>query len=122
VNFIIVVLLCFIYAIFNVSGAALIKWELQKVQLSGYWDYVLFLLRFKVIGGFAIVFLSALIMIKALSLSKISLVNSMSTGLNFTLTLLVGYIVFQDRLTTTHYFGIILILAGTMFIALAERA
>jgi multidrug transporter EmrE-like cation transporter len=105
-----------------VSGAALIKMQLQQTTLVNFQDYVSFMIKPRVIAGFAVVFLSSMILIKALSLSKISLINSMSTGMNYSLTLLMGYFLFHDRLTLTHYMGIVLILVGVFVIALAERA
>jgi multidrug transporter EmrE-like cation transporter len=105
-----------------VCGAVLIKLELQKSALSSFGDYVSFMLRMRVIMGFAVVFLSAIILIKALSLSKISVVNPISTGMNFTLTLFVGYLIFQDKLTVLHYFGMLLILIGIILIASVEQS
>ncbi|MFM7233337.1 MAG: hypothetical protein ACKOZM_02025, partial [Flavobacteriales bacterium] len=74
-NFIPVVIYSIVYAALNVSGAALIKTELKNVKLSGISEYFFFLFRFRVIAGFAVVFISALVLIKALSIAKISLVN-----------------------------------------------
>jgi multidrug transporter EmrE-like cation transporter len=105
-----------------VSGAALIKSELKNVQLKGAMEYVLFLFRMKVFMGFAVVFLSSLVLIKALSVAKISLVNPIATGINFCLTLFLGYFLFQEKLTLTHYIGMILILTGIVLIASVEQA
>jgi multidrug transporter EmrE-like cation transporter len=121
-SFIIVVVYCLAYAICNVSGAALIKMQLQETSPVEFQDYIWFMLKPRVIAGFAVVFLSSMILIKALSLSKISLINSMSTGMNYSLTLIMGYFLFQDRLTLVHYIGIVLILVGVFVITLAERA
>jgi len=122
VSFYRVILFCAVYAICNVSGAALIKTELKHVELKKMMDYVGFMLRYKVIAGFAIVFLSAIVLIKALSIAKISLVNPIATGLNFILTLAMGYLMFQEKLTIAHYIGMVCILAGILIITTAEGA
>lgn len=120
-NFLPVVLYSILYAAINVSGAALIKSDLKNQSLSGISDYVSFLLRWRVIAGFALVFLSAIILIKALSMAKISLVNPMATGINFGFTLIVGYFLFHERITVSHYVGLALILAGILIISVAEK-
>lgn len=122
VNFLPVVLYSILYAAINVSGAALIKSDLKNQSLSGISDYITFLLRWRVIAGFALVFLSAIILIKALSMAKISLVNPMATGINFGFTLIVGYFLFQERITISHYVGLALILAGILIISVAEKS
>ena len=121
-NFISIIFYCVAYATCNVCGAALIKSELKDTQLRGFADYFNFLFRYKVILGFAVVFLSAFILIKALSVAKISLVNPIATGMNFIFTLLLGYYLFQEKLTALHYFGMALILVGILLITSAERA
>jgi multidrug transporter EmrE-like cation transporter len=122
VNFIPVVIYSIMYAAINVSGAALIKTDLKGKSLTGLSDYFLFLIRWRVIAGFALVFLSAIILIKALSMAKISLVNPMATGINFGFTLIVGYFLFQERITLSHYVGLALILAGILIISFAEKS
>ena len=121
-NFIPVVIYSIMYAAINVSGAALIKTDLKGKSLTGLYDYFLFLIRWRVIAGFALVFLSAIILIKALSMAKISLVNPMATGINFGFTLIVGYFLFQERITLSHYVGLALILAGILIISFAEKS
>ncbi len=121
-NFIPVVIYSIMYAAINVSGAALIKTDLKGKSLTGLSDYFLFLIRWRVIAGFALVFLSAIILIKALSMAKISLVNPMATGINFGFTLIVGYFLFQERITLSHYVGLALILAGILIISFAEKS
>jgi multidrug transporter EmrE-like cation transporter len=121
VNFIPVVLYSIVYAALNVSGAALIKTELKGSKLTGISEYFFFLFRFRVIAGFAVVFLSALVLIKALSIAKISLVNPIATGVNFMFTLVVGYFLFEERIGWIHYIGLILILTGILIISAAER-
>ena len=120
-NFLPVVLYSVVYAALNVSGAALIKTELKTSQLTGISEYFFFLFRWRVMSGFAVVFLSALILIKGLSIAKISLINPIATGVNFMFTLIVGYFLFNERISVAHYIGLILILAGILVISVAER-
>lgn len=120
-NFLPVVLYSIVYAALNVSGAALIKTELKTVTLNGLSEYFFFLFRLRVIAGFAVVFLSALVLIKALSIAKISLVNPVATGVNFMFTLAVGYYLFNERISLAHYIGLVLILCGILIISVAER-
>lgn len=121
-NFLPVVLYSVLYAAINVSGAALIKTDLKGRSLLSFNDYFLFLIRWRVIAGFALVFLSAIILIKALSMAKISLVNPMATGINFGFTLMAGYFLFHERITLSHYIGLALILAGILIISVAEKS
>lgn len=120
-NFIPVIIYCIVYAALNVSGAALIKTELKSAELAGLKEYFFFLFRFRVMAGFAVVFISALVLIKALSIAKISLVNPMATGVNFMFTLAVGYFLFEERIGWAHYVGLSLILMGILLISVAER-
>ena len=121
-NFFPVVLYSVLYAAINVSGAALIKSDIKNSTLNSVADYILFLLRWRVIAGFALVFLSAIILIKALSIAKISIVNPMATGVNFGFTLIAGYFVFNERIGMAHYLGLALILSGILIISIAEKS
>jgi len=122
VSFLPVVLYSVLYAALNVSGAALIKTELKTASLTGMKEYLFFLFRFRVIAGFAVVFISSLVLIKALSIAKISLVNPVATGVNFMFTLVMGYFLFSERIGISHYVGLALILAGIVVISVAERS
>ncbi len=55
------VLFCCLYAVLNVTGAAIIKWRLQGQTLSTLREWIMFLLDWRVIGAFALVFISALV-------------------------------------------------------------
>ncbi|MBD3306801.1 hypothetical protein GF339_10270 [candidate division KSB3 bacterium] len=111
-HYLIVITMCFLYALFNVSGAALIKLELPLHQLNGVAGYVRFLMTWRVICGFAIIGMSALIMFKALSLGKFSYVIPVATGINFSLTVLLGILLFKDKLSLISVVGLGLILLG----------
>ena len=106
-NSILIVFTCFLYAILNVSGAALIKSELPLHKLSGIMGYLRLLMTAKVILGFGIIALSALVMFKALSLGRFSYVVPLATGINFTLTVVLGIIVFHDTLSIFSIMGLI---------------
>jgi multidrug transporter EmrE-like cation transporter len=121
VNFLPVIIYSIVYAALNVSGAALIKTELKTAQLLGVKEYFFFLFRLRVMLGFAVVFISALVLIKGLSIAKISLINPMATGVNFVFTLAVGYFLFNERIGWAHYLGVLMILMGILVISAAER-
>lgn len=120
-NFLPIILYSVLYAALNVSGAALVKSELQTFKLVAMKDYLMVLFRLKVMAGFAIILISALVLFKALSLAKFSLVNPMAAGVNFVFTLAMGYFVFNDRLTVYHFIGLALILAGIIIISMSEK-
>jgi uncharacterized membrane protein len=113
-----VIILCFLYAVFNVSGAALIKTTLLHHRLNSVSDYIRFLLTWKVLCGFGIIMISALIMFKALSLGKFSYVIPVATGINFALTVLLGVWLFQDHLSLGSYVGLGLIGAGILVMSI----
>lgn len=106
------------YALFNVSGAALIKSELKNRLLTNAQDYIDLLFKLKVIAGFAIIFLSALIFFKALSLAKFSVVMPIAIGINFGLTILFGYFLFSEKITFFTFLGLALILGGIIIIGM----
>lgn len=118
---------CFFYAMFNVFGAALIKSALVTFKKEGHalnsaMDFVNFLLNLKVIIGFGVILLSALIMFKALSVQNFSYVAPLATGINFVLTVVVGVFIFGDKITLSQYIGITLILAGIIAMSLKQQA
>lgn len=120
-NFLPIVIYSFIYAALNVCGAALVKSELQTFKLVQLKDYFALLFRVKVMAGFAIILVSALVLFKALSMAKFSLVNPVASGINFVFTLGVGYFVFNDRIGWAHIVGLALILCGILVISMVER-
>ena len=115
-----IILACSLYAVMNTAGAAIIKNELKTHTLNSFKEYALFLFNFKVIGAFFIILLSALMMFKALSLGKFSLISPIATGINFFITVMIGYFIFKETLTIYHWLGLCLILLGIVVISLAE--
>jgi len=110
------------YAIFNVTGAALIKSELKDRSLTSMHDYLSLLFTVKVLAGFIIIFFSALIFFKALSLQKFSIVVPLANGLNFCITLACGYFFFSEKLSISSLFGLLLIITGIIIIGLSNRS
>jgi multidrug transporter EmrE-like cation transporter len=112
------IIFCFFYAVLNVSGAALIKWKLKGKVLNEFSDWFNFLLNIQVIGAFALIFVSALVMFKALSTADFSFVIPVSAGINFVLTLIAGYYIFKDKINFVSYIGFTLILSGIILLSI----
>ena len=116
-NFVIIIFCCVMYALLNSAGASIIKSQLQTVPLVSIRSYIQILLNVKVIGGFSLIFVSALVLFKALSLGKFSLIGPMSNGIHFICTITIGYFFFHDRLSVYQIFGLFLIITGILFIS-----
>jgi multidrug transporter EmrE-like cation transporter len=112
------IIFCFFYAVLNVSGAALIKWKLKGKVLNEFSDWFNFLLNIQVIAAFALIFVSALVMFKALSTADFSFVIPVSAGINFVLTLIAGYYIFKDKINFVSYIGFTLILSGIILLSI----
>jgi multidrug transporter EmrE-like cation transporter len=112
------IIFCFFYAVLNVSGAALIKWKLKGKVLNEFSDWFNFLLNIQVIAAFALIFVSALVMFKALSTADFSFVIPVSAGINFVLTLIAGYYIFKDKINFVSYIGFSLILSGIILLSI----
>ena len=112
------VLFCFLYALLNVSGAAIIKWKLKGRALSSFNEWFQFLLNVQVIGAFVIIFVSALVMFKALSTANFTFVIPVSAGINFILTIIAGYYIFRDQLNMVSFIGFTLIISGIIILSL----
>ena len=116
------ILYILLYATFNVCGAAIVKLQLKQTSLAGWQDWLtLFFNGYFIIAALFIVF-SALAMFKALSGSQFSFVIPIATGINFLLTVGVGYFLFQDRLSVVSYIGIIFIIAGILLLSLNNQS
>lgn len=112
------VLYCFLYALLNVSGAAIIKWKLKGRTLGSFNEWLNFLLNVQVIGAFVVIFVSALVMFKALSTEKITFVIPVSAGINFILTVIAGYYIFKDKLNVASFVGFTLIVSGIILLSI----
>ncbi len=112
------VIYCFLYAMLNVSGAAIIKWKLKGRVLNSFSDWLQFLLNLQVIGAFVIIFVSALVMFKALSAANFTFVIPVSAGINFILTIVAGYYIFKDHLNLASFIGFALIISGIILLSI----
>jgi uncharacterized membrane protein len=117
-SYFIIIICCVVYALLNSIGASIIKNQLQTVQLISIRSYINILFNIKVICGFGLIFISALVLFKALSIGKFSLVVPLSNGINFISTIIIGYFFFQDRLNMYQTFGLFLIITGILFISI----
>ncbi len=108
---------CFLYALFNVTGAILIKTKLKGKLLTSFGDWIKFLVDVQVIAAFALIFISALLLFKALSTGNFTFVIPVSAGINFILTIIAGYLIFKDQLSITHFVGFALIISGIILLS-----
>lgn len=111
-----------LYAAFNVSGAALIKWQLQGRSLETINEWLKLMLNITFIGAFLLIILSALAFFKALSTNNFSIIIPIATGINFIMTIAVGYYLFQDKLSLLSIIGFILIISGIVLLSLTNQA
>lgn len=111
------VLFCFLYALLNVAGAAIIKYKLKGKVLNSFNDWMQFLFTVQVIGAFVLIFVSALVMFKALSAANFTFVIPVSAGVNFILTVIVGYFLFKDSLNLASFIGFALIISGIILLS-----
>lgn len=112
------VVFCLLYAVLNVTGAALIKWKLKGRTLSAVNDWLKLLFEPQVIAAFALIFLSMLVIFKALSLANFTFVIPVSAGINFVLTVIAGYFIFKDSLNYISFIGFALIISGILLLSL----
>ena len=112
------VVFCFLYALLNVSGAAIIKWKLKGRALGSMGEWLQFLFNIQVIGAFVVIFVSALVMFKALSAANFTFVIPVSAGINFILTIIAGYYVFKDQLNIASFVGFTLIISGIILLSI----
>ena len=109
---------CALYALLNVSGASLIKWNLKGKLLSSLKEWINFFLNFQVITALGLIFISMLVVFKALSTANFTFVIPVSTGINFILTIIVGYYVFKDPLNFISFLGFGLIISGIILLSI----
>lgn len=109
---------CSLYAILNVAGAALIKWKLKGSALTNLKEWIYFLFDYQVLTAFALIFISALVLFKALSTGQFTFIVPVATGINFALTIIAGYFVFKDQLNFFSFVGFVLILSGVIILSL----
>jgi len=115
------ILYILLYAALNVTGAALIKWQLRNRALTDINEWIVFIFNPHFVVAFLFIVFSALALFKALSTNEFSLIIPLATGINFLLTILVGYYFFQDRLPLSSFFGFILIISGIIILSLNSQ-
>jgi multidrug transporter EmrE-like cation transporter len=112
------VLYCALYALLNVSGAAIIKWNLKGKVLTSFSQWINLLLNVQVIGAFVLIFISMLVVFKALSSANFTFVIPVSAGINFILTIIAGYFIFKDHLNMASFVGFALIISGILLLSI----
>jgi uncharacterized membrane protein len=115
-----IIIYCTLYAILNVAGAGIIKYRIHEKPLLNFTDWLKFLLQVHVLFAFFLIFLSALIMFKALSAGHFSITIPIATGINFIFTVLVGYFIFKNHITIETIFGCLLIIVGVFIVSLNQ--
>ena len=116
------ILYILLYAAFNVSGAALIKWQLKGKTLTTLGEWLGFIFNFYFVVAFIMIILSALSLFKALSTNNFSLIIPIANGINFDLTVMLGYYLFQDKLSFMSFVGFVLIIGGIVVLSLNTHA
>lgn len=116
------ILYILLYAAFNVSGAALIKWQLKGKTLTTLGEWLGFIFNFYFVVAFIMIILSALSLFKALSTNNFSLIIPIANGINFILTVMLGYYLFQDKLSFMSFVGFVLIIGGIVVLSLNTHA
>jgi multidrug transporter EmrE-like cation transporter len=112
------VLYCALYALLNVSGAAIIKMNLKGKVLTSLNQWLGILFNIQVIGAFALIFVSMLVMFKALSAANFTFVIPVSAGINFVFTIIAGYFIFKDQMSLISFIGFALIISGILLLSL----
>ena len=112
------VLYCALYALLNVSGAAIIKWNLKGKLLTSFNEWISLLIHPQVIGAFVLIFVSMLVIFKALSSANFTFVIPVSAGINFILTIIAGYYIFKDQLNLASFVGFALIISGIILLSI----
>lgn len=112
----------FLYATLNVCGAAIVKRQLKQMKLTVLQDWFHFIFNVQFVVAASFIIFSALALFKALSGNQFSFVIPLATGINFLLTVLVGYFLFEDRLSLMSYVGFMLIIAGVVILSLNNQA
>lgn len=109
---------CALYALLNVTGAAIIKWQLKGKQLSEFKQWVNLFLDYHMLIAIIFIFLSSLVLFKALAGGQFTFIVPVATGINFILTVVAGYFIFKDQFNYLSFIGFALILSGIVILSL----
>jgi len=112
-----IILFSTLYAMFNVLGATIIKHKLLTNKLIGVYDFIVFFFDLRIVGAVFFMFVSMFFAIKALSLSSFSSIIPITIAINFIITVAVGVLFFNDRLSIPSTMGIVFILIGVVLVA-----
>jgi multidrug transporter EmrE-like cation transporter len=115
------IFLCCLYAGLNVAGASTIKAALHGRSLNNIPDYISFLFYWKTILGLSFIFLSALVVFKALSIAKMTYILPISTGINFLMIFGIGILVFKESQTWQSYIGAAFVLFGILLMSIKTQ-
>ncbi|HEY1005586.1 MAG TPA: hypothetical protein VGD92_00350 [Sphingobacteriaceae bacterium] len=115
------ILYLILYAVFNVSGAAMIKNLLKGRTLTTLADWLDLIGNVPFLTAFVLIAFSALALFKALSTQNFTLIIPLATGINFILTIGVGYFIFNDRLSMLSLLGFILIVSGILVLSINNQ-
>lgn len=115
------IFLCALYAGLNVAGASTIKAALTGRTLDSLTDYISFLFYWKTILGLSFIFLSALVVFKALSIAKMTYILPISTGINFLMIFGIGTLVFKESQTWQSYIGAAFVLFGILLMSIKSQ-
>jgi multidrug transporter EmrE-like cation transporter len=111
----------FLYALLNVSGAALIKWNIKNRSLGNIRDWIKFMADYYFILAFVLIVFSALALFKSLSENNFSFIIPIATGMNFLFTAATGYYFFRDRLSVFSFLGFLLIICGIIILSINNQ-
>lgn len=114
------VIICFVYALCNVSGTTLLKLNLKGKPLETVSDWIQLFMNLQVILAFTIVFGSALILFKALSVGNYTFIIPVAVGINFIFTIIAGYYVFKEQLSLISLVGFFLIISGIILLSIND--
>jgi len=106
-----------IYTLVNSAGLALVKFGITSQNITGPTSILQSLLTPKVFTGYMLIAISALIGIKALSLTKFSVFAPIALGLNILFAVLISSYLMKETITTSIYLGIALIIVGVVLVS-----
>lgn len=110
--------MCLLYAALNVIGAAMIKNQVKGTSLLTVQDFLKFVLNANFILAFSLICISALVMIKTLSMGNFTYVIPVAQGINFCLTIFVGVVIFSDILSLRAIGGLLFIILGIILVSI----
>lgn len=115
--------LCFVQAIFNISGVALIRSAaMQGLDKSSIVGFVKSLWNLHLLGGLFLIVIGFLFTILILMSNKLSVYQPISSGLTFIVTIIVSVFFLKESINLTSYIGILFIMVGCIIIGLQQQA